>query len=104
MSNNDPVKEKESQQMTELNYKQRKALRRLGRGQTINYSMYSDPIIRNCIDRSDFPQKPDLNAKEYPYNMFDDCDWIEKMMSYRPKLSSYGRKLLKELDEEEKDK
>lgn len=58
--------------MSDLNYMQRKALRRLDREQTISRNMRKDPVIRECYSTD--PQ---------------------------PQLNSYGKKLLKELEVQE---
>lgn len=72
---------------------QRKALRRLGRGQTINRTMQNDPLIRECysIDHYIAPTRG-MNIVEW-------CDWEEKARQVnRPRINSHGKKLLKELE------
>ena len=79
--------------MTDLDYAQRKALRRLGRGQTINRSMQDDPVIKQCYS-TDHYIEPDagMNIVEY-------CDWEEKARwTNHPRINDYGTKLLEELE------
>ena len=78
--------------MTELNYAQRKALRRLGRGQTISRSMQSDPLIQECYSTDHYvAMRKDMNIVEW-------CDWEAQARAINhPRINAYGKKLLKEL-------
>ena len=80
--------------MTELNYEQRKALRRLGRVQTISRSMQSDPLIQECYSTDHYvAMKRDMDIVEW-------CDWEAQAMSINhPRINDYGKKLLKELED-----
>lgn len=82
--------------MSRLDYAQRKALRRLGRGQTINRTMQNDPVIRECYSTDHYIDPPQgMNIVEY-------CDWETKARWVnRPRLNSHGKKLLKELEMQE---
>ena len=58
--------------MSGLDYAQRKALRRLGRGQTINRTMRNDPVIRECYSTEHYIYPPrEMNIAEW-------CDWEAK--------------------------
>jgi len=82
--------------MTNLNYKQRKALRRLGRGQTINRTMRNDPIIRECYSTDHYIDPP------HRMNIVECCDWEAKARQVNhPRLNSHGKKLLKKLEVQE---
>lgn len=86
--------------MTELNSKQRKALRRLARGKSINYSMSEDPVISKCISTEHYVDPPDIENIPYPQNMMEWCDWEAKAYSVNhPRLNEYGKQLLFELEE-----
>ena len=81
--------------MPSLNYDQRKALRRLGRGQTIRRRMWDDPIIRDCIDTSHYIEPPDPQET----SIVEWCDWEAHAMSCnRPRINQYGKTLLEELE------
>ena len=81
--------------MRALNKYQRKALRRLSRGQSINRSMLDDLIIRECIDTSHYIQPPNLAGIEYPQSMIMWCDWeAQAARVNRPRLNELGRRLL----------
>lgn len=82
--------------MSDLDYMQRKALRRLGRGQTINRTMQNDPVIQECYSTDHYINPPrGMNIVEY-------CDWEEKARWVnRPRINDRGKKLLKELQEQE---
>lgn len=78
--------------MSGLDYMQRKALRRLGRDQTINRTMLADPVIRECYSTDHYitPHRG-MNIVEW-------CDWEEKARQVnRPRLNEHGKKLLKAL-------
>ena len=79
--------------MSDLDYAQRKALRRLGRGQTISRTMRNDPVIRECYSTDHYIYPPrGMNIAEW-------CDWEAKAQCVnRPRLNSHGKKLLKELE------
>lgn len=82
--------------MSGLDYMQRKALRRLGRGQTINRTMQNDPVIQQCYSTDHYIDPPRrMNIVEY-------CDWEEKARQVnRPRINDRGKKMLKELQEQE---
>ena len=82
--------------MTNLNYMQRKALRRLGRDQTINRTMQNDPLIQKCYSTDHYIDPPrGMNIVEY-------CDWEEKALRVNhPRINNHGKKLLKELETQE---
>lgn len=72
-----------------LTYDQRKALRRLSRGQSIPARMWDDEIVSRCVERAALvPPKPvaEMNIVEY-------CDWEATLLSHRPTLNEYGREL-----------
>lgn len=78
-----------------LTYKQRKALRRLGRGQSITRAMQRDPVIRKCYstDHYIYPRR-DMNIAEW-------CDWEEEARRInRPRINQHGRELLAQLEQE----
>lgn len=79
--------------MTDLNYDQRKALRRLGRGQTINRTMQNDPIIQQCYSTDHYIEPdPGMNIVEW-------CDWeAQAQCINHPRINDYGIKLLEELE------
>ena len=57
--------------MSGLDYAQRKALRRLGRGQSINRTMENDPVIKACYSTDHYIDPPrGMNIVEW-------CDWEE---------------------------
>lgn len=82
--------------MSGLDYMQRKALRRLGRGQTINRTMQNDPVIQQCYSTDHYIDPPrGMNIVEY-------CDWEEKARQVnRTRINDRGKKMLKELQEQE---
>lgn len=83
----------------ELTRSQRKALRRLSRGQSIPRSAYHDPLIQKCIDRTHYITPPDITALPYPESMFVWEDWEAKARRInRPRLNDYGKQLLKQLE------
>lgn len=79
----------------ELSYSQRKALRRISRGQSINKSMLSDLVIKQCyqLELDDLPQ---------PFNELEYYDWVEqaRWACSHPTLTPYGKELLDRLDTE----
>lgn len=85
--------------MTELDYNQRKALRRLARNKTINRSMRFDPIIKKCISTDHYIEPPDIFNTPYPQCMIEWCDWEDKAyFTNRPRINEYGKQLLAELE------
>lgn len=79
--------------MPDLSYMQRKALRRLGRGQTITRAMQDDSLIRECYSTCHYI------APRQSMNIIEWCDWeAEAWHTNRPRINNYGKKLLKELD------
>lgn len=79
--------------MSGLDYMQRKALRRLGRGQTLTRTMQNDPLIRECYSTSHYiSPRRDMNIVEW-------CDWEARSWhANRPRINQHGRQLLKELE------
>lgn len=76
----------------ELNGRQRKALRRLGKGKSISRTDSNDPAISRCY-RYDIPKSPrgdDLNVVSW-------CDWAAEARSARPQLTEFGEAVYKEL-------
>jgi hypothetical protein len=74
-----------------LTYQQRKALRRLGRGQTISRTQEADPLIQSCIEPIEPPIPPeDMNIVEW-------CDWEAIFSSRRLVLNEKGLHLLAEI-------
>jgi len=79
--------------MSGLDYMQRKALRRLGRGQTINRTMQNDPVIQECYSTDHYINPP------RGMNVVECCDWEAKAQWVnRPRINNHGKKLLKELE------
>lgn len=81
--------------MTDLTYSQRKALRRLGRGQSISGEAHRDPLIAKCFEyRNTEPPKPlaEMNVVEW-------CDWEARIASSKPTLTPFGERLLAELND-----
>jgi len=77
--------------MTDLNYHQRKALRRLGRGQSISGRMLTDPLISQCFEWSESTEPPaDMDIIEW-------CDWEARLRSVYPVLNGFGKELLAQL-------
>lgn len=81
-----------------LDYMQRKALRRIGRGKSISTGMGHDPIIRECftVNAPDAPTGDELNVVSW-------CDWESayRQAVQHPQITPYGQKLLSELEEKE---
>lgn len=77
-----------------LTYDQRKALRRLSRGQSITRTQASDPVIRECYTLPVCPP-PDASAGVVAW-----CDWESRIHAIRPRLTARGRELLADLDQE----
>ena len=80
--------------MSILNYNQRKALRRISRGQSIPGRMRVDPVISRCFTY------PEIEPLPEDYNIVDYCDWESRVMS-RGRLTvitPFGRELLAALD------
>lgn len=89
------------QRAINLTYQQRKALRRLGRGQTINKSMSCDSLIQQCITRDHYTPPPNIDDLPYPESMFAWCDWAERArFTNRPRLNKFGQELLNDLNAE----
>lgn len=78
----------------DLTYTQRKALRRLSRGQTISRSQVADPLLRQCFTTDHYPAPPTGDA----LNEVTWCDWETAVRNCRPQLTDLGRALLAELD------
>ena len=89
-------------QTNNLTSKQCKALRRLSRSQSINASMWDDPIISQCIDASHYIEPPNLRELPAREAITAWCDWEAKARWVnRPRINSHGKKLLKELEMQE---
>lgn len=83
----------------ELTRSQRKALRRLSRGQSITRSAYHDPLIQKCIDRTHYITPPDITTMPYPESMFVWEEWEAKARrTNRPRLNDHGKQLLKQYE------
>ena len=79
----------------DLNYNQRRALRRISRGQSINKSMAHDGTISQCyVWSTPAPEKPvsEMDIVEY-------CDYEARLRSGHPVLTPYGKALLAEIGE-----
>lgn len=74
-----------------LTYNQRKALRRLGRGQSITRTMSRDPLVQKFYTLHIPAPDPNMNILEW-------MAWEEKVMGIRPKLTPFGRAVLAELE------
>jgi hypothetical protein len=77
--------------VTRLTRQQRKAIRRMGRGQSISNSQIDDPLIQELTAPDHHPELPEN------YNVADYCDWVAHMHSVRPRLNSLGMKVLQDL-------
>ena len=84
--------------MSDLDYHQRKALRRIGRGKFPNRTMMDDPVIRQCYTTDHIGPPPDMTNLPFPQSMFVWCDWEAWARSQSPRLTDMGRELLSELD------
>ena len=82
----------------DLGRQQRKALRRLGRGKSINRSMYNDPIIEQLYSMDHITPPPNLDDLPYPQSMFAWCDWEEAVRGEGPRLNELGKKVLASLE------
>lgn len=82
-----------------LDYRQRKALRRIGRGKSVNKSMLSDDLVKLFYDGGVVDSPPtgdDLNIVSW-------CDWeadVHFNLSH-PRITPFGREVLEELGEPE---
>ena len=83
----------------DLDYHQRKALRRLGRGKSINRSMLNDPVIERLYSLDHITPPPNLDDLPYPLDMFAWCDWEEAVRGEGPRLNELGKKVLASLEE-----
>lgn len=81
--------------MSGLDYMQRKALRRLGHGQTITRTMQDDPLIRECYSTDHYiTPRRDMSIVEW-------CDWeAQARRVNRPRINQHGRQLLTQLEQE----
>lgn len=77
----------------QLTYMQRKAVRRMGRGQSISKSQMNDPLIRELSSTDHYPAPPET------YNMCEHADWVSHMHSAQPRLNSLGTRVLQALGE-----
>lgn len=74
-----------------LNKKQRQALRRISRGQTINWSAFSDPLVSRFYTMNVPRPDPNMNVVEW-------CDWEAEARSARPQLTEFGAEVLEALE------
>ena len=77
----------------ELTSRQRKAIRRIGRGQSISRSMWYDPVIRQCYEFNVPELAGDVNVADY-------VDWETQAMwaVSHPRITPYGKELLDTLE------
>lgn len=77
--------------MTDLTYAQRKALRRISRGQSISRRISQDPLIAQCFiwEPSFKPPKP-----VHEMNIVEFCDWEARILGRRPVITDFGKQLL----------
>lgn len=75
----------------QLNKKQRQALRRISRGQTIKWSAFSDPLVSRFYTMNVPAPHPDMNVVEW-------CDWEGEVRSARPQLTEFGAEVLEALE------
>ena len=75
-----------------LTNSQRKALRRLGRGQTISRTMMRDTLIKQCYTLNAPPPPPasEMNIVTY-------TDWEATVQTAKPVINAYGQQLLNQL-------
>lgn len=76
----------------DLDYRQRKALRRLGKGKSITRAAARDPLLSQYF-RHNIPKPPrgnDLNVVSW-------CDWESTARGAKPQLSELGEAVYKEL-------
>lgn len=76
-----------------LTNSQRKALRRLGRGQTISRTMMCDTLIKQCytLNAPTPPPASEMNIVTY-------TDWEATVQTAKPVISAYGQQLLNQLE------
>lgn len=74
-----------------LNKKQRQALRRISRGQTIKWSAFSDPLVSRFYTMNVPRHDPSMNVVEW-------CDWEAEVRSARPQLTEFGAEVLEALE------
>jgi hypothetical protein len=91
----DRVQDVQSQEVSELTYDQRKALRRISRGKSIPHRMVVDPLISRCFEWSTplAPPKPVAHM-----NIIEYCDWEARVTSACPVLNEFGKNLLSRLE------
>ena len=81
--------------MIDLTYDQRKALRRISRGQSISRRMAADETIQRCFEWS----APIAPPKPLPeMNIIEWCDWEARLHSVRPVLTEFGGQVLAALE------
>lgn len=78
-----------------LDFRQRKALRRIGRGQSVNRSMLDDPLVKAFYVRN-IPSPPtgdDLNIVTW-------SDWESdlRFSLTHPRITLFGKEVLEELE------
>lgn len=76
-----------------LTYSQRKALRRLGRGQTISRTMKRDTLIKQCYTLNAPPPPPTSEMNIVTYT-----DWEATVQTAKPVINAYGQQLLNQLE------
>ena len=79
----------------DLDFRQRKALRRIGRGQSVNRSMLDDPLVKTFYVRN-IPSPPtgdDLNIVSW-------CDWESdlRFSLSHSRITPFGKEVLVELE------
>lgn len=76
-----------------LTNSQRKALRRLGRGQTISRTMMRDTLISQCytLHAPTPPPASEMNVVTY-------TDWETTVQTAKPVINAYGQQLLNQLE------
>lgn len=75
-----------------LDYQQRKAVRRLARGQKISAGQTSDPLIQQLTSTDHYP------VLEIGADMAEWCDWYFTMIALSPRLTDLGRAVFEALD------
>lgn len=76
-----------------LSNSQRKALRRLGRGQTISRTMMRDTLIKQCytLNAPTPPPASEMNIVTY-------TDWEATVQTAKPVINACGRQILNQLE------
>lgn len=74
-----------------MTYAQRKALRRISRGQSISRHVSQDPLIRQCYE---WPAWTEPSKPPAEMNIVEWCDWEVSLISARPVITEFGKQLL----------